>query len=92
MSAKYGGMEIMLACRRCHRLSYASQNEIWDDRAARRANRIRARLGWRPGILHDEGGKPAGMHWRTFERLVAEHETFVKQALAGMAKHFGFRL
>jgi hypothetical protein len=83
----YGGT--IFACRRCYRLAYPSQRESWDDRAARRAERIRARLGWVPGILNGGGGKPKGMHWRTFERLVVEHDACVEQSLAGFALRFG---
>jgi len=86
----YGGG--IFACRHCYRLAYPSQRETWDDRAARRADRIRAKLGWELGILNGEGLKPKGMHWRTFERLTAEHDAFVEQSLAGMVQRFGFNL
>lgn len=64
------------ACRTCNRLNYPSTRENAGDRAARRADKIRARLGWTPGILNGHEGKPKGMHWRTFERLVAEHDRY----------------
>lgn len=86
----YGGG--IFACRHCYRLAYPSQRETWDDRAARRADRIRNKLGWEPGILNGKELKPKGMHWRTFERLTAKHDTFVEQSLAGMAQRFGFKL
>lgn len=38
----------------------------------RRADRIRRRLGWDAGIANPSGGKPKGMHWRTFARLNVE--------------------
>ena len=82
----YGGG--IFACRRCHRLAYPSQRETADDRAARRANTIRRRLGWPVGILNPRGGKPKGMRWRTFERLTAEHDAFVSSSLAGMSQRF----
>jgi hypothetical protein len=84
----YGGN--IFACRHCYRLAYPCQRETADDRAARRADRIRARLRWEPGILNGDGGKPKGMRWRTFERLTVEHEAFVGKSLAGIAKRFGF--
>jgi len=86
----YGGA--IFACRHCYRLAYLSQRETDDDRAARRADRIRERLGWEPGILNGNGLKPKGMHWRTFERLTAEHDVFVEESLAGMAQRFGIKL
>ncbi|WP_233259006.1 hypothetical protein [Rubrivivax albus] len=83
----YGGT--VFACRHCHRLAYRVQRETDDDRAARRADSIRRRLGWEPGILNGNGLKPKGMHWRTFERLQAEHDEHVGVALAGMAGRLG---
>jgi hypothetical protein len=50
---------------------------------------IRRRLGWEPGILNGSGLKPKGMHWRTFERLQAEHDAHVAQSLAGIAARLG---
>ena len=50
-------------------LAYASAREDVCDRATRRADRLRARLGWEPGILNGNGGKPKWMRRRTFERL-----------------------
>ena len=79
----------LFACRRCKALAYASQSESHDDRAARRADRIRKRLGWEPGILNGPGLKPKGMHWRTYERLLAQHDDFVGVSLAGMSRKLG---
>lgn len=83
----YGGD--IFACRRCYRLAYPSQREADYDRVARRAETIRRRLGWEPGILNGEGGKPRGMHWRTFERLADEHNALVEASLTGAARRFG---
>ena len=85
----YIGGAGIFACRHCYRLAYACQRETADDRAARRADRIRDRLGWQAGILNFNGGKPKGMHWRTFERLQASHDFHVNAALAGMAAKLG---
>jgi len=68
----YGGM--VFACRHCHRLAYACQSEDASSRAIRRADKIRGRLGWEPGVANGVGAKPKWMRWRTFERLVAEHD------------------
>lgn len=84
------GVGRLFACRRCKRLAYASQGEGDDDRAARRAERIRKRLGWAPGILNGPGHRPKGMHWRTYWRLTAEHDTLMAVTLEGVAKRLGF--
>ena len=82
----YGGS--VYACRHCHKLAYSTQREQAYDRASNRADKIRNRLGWEAGILNGDGGKPKGMHWRTFERLHAEHGVYVNQSLAGIAAKF----
>ena len=81
----------LYACRQCYQLAYSCQRETADDRAARRADTIRRRLGWRVGILNPSGGKPKGMRWRTFERLTAEHDAFVRKSLAGIMRWLGNR-
>ena len=83
----FGGS--IFACRHCHKLAYECQRETDDDRACRRADTIRRRLGWERGILNGSGWKPKGMHWRTFERLRAEHDAYVMAALAGMGERLG---
>ena len=65
----------VFACRHCHQLAYPSQREDEADRARRKADRIRDRLGWPRGLWHGSNwGKPKGMHWTTYERLRAEHQ------------------
>lgn len=78
----YGGR--VFACRRCHQLAYRSQRETADDRATRRADTLRRRLGWVPGMLNDTGDKPKGMHWRTYWRLYARFNDAQNMALVGL--------
>ena len=82
----------LFGCRRCKRLPYTCQSEAADDRAARRADRIRKRLGWHIGILNGPGLKPRYMHKRTYERMRAQHDEFVGVSLGGMAKKLGLRI
>lgn len=86
----YGGG--IFACRQCYRLAYPSQRETDDDRAVRQADKIRERLGWVPGILNGEGGKPKWMRWQTFWRLSAKHSALVNQSLAGAMQRFGINI
>ena len=79
----------VFACRQCNRLAYRSQREADDDRATRRADKLRNRLGWEAGILNGDGNKPKGMHWRTYWRLYGQHNVHVNAALAGMAAKLG---
>ncbi len=61
------------ACRHCYQLKYASQKESKGNRGYRGAGKIRDKLGWMPGIANPPGGKPKGMHWRTYNRLLRKH-------------------
>ncbi len=78
----YGGA--VFACRHCYKLAYPCQRENHIDRMARRANRIRRRLGWKEGILNPIDVKPKGMHWKTFERLSHQHNLYCSASLDGM--------
>ena len=59
------------------------------DRAARKADKIRDRLGWEAGILNgaEPWNRPKGMHWRTYERLCREHDALLDRALVGIMDH-----
>lgn len=81
----YLGDSGSFACRHCCRLVYESQREPRDIRAIRRANRLRERLAWEPGILNGHGGIPTGMHGKTFRQLLNLHDEYVRRALEGQA-------
>lgn len=76
----------IFACRHCQQLAYKSQREAIDDRAHRRVNKIRDKLNWPRGILNPTGGKPKGMHWKTYYRLLSMHNEYSNQVLLGTAK------
>jgi tetratricopeptide (TPR) repeat protein len=83
----YGGT--IFASRHCHLLAYGTQRERRNDRLTRRTDKIRQRLGWEPGILNGDEDKPKGTHWRTFERLQKQHDTYVEALFASMMMRFG---
>jgi hypothetical protein len=67
--AKLYGAGTYFLCRHCYRLAYASQREDRYDRALRRSNNIRMRLGGEPGMASALPSRPKGMHHETYERL-----------------------
>lgn len=69
------------ACRHCFSLVHKSGQESSTDRLFRKVGKIRERLGWQPGIAQPDGEKPKGMHWETFDRLIAEHDAITQRIL-----------
>ena len=78
------------ACRHCGGLGYATQKEDAGDRASTKANKLRKRLGWPAGIAHGDGGKPKGMHWKTFLKLKSRHDALVQVSLYDISRKLGF--
>lgn len=75
----YGGF--VFACRHCYQLAYPSTREDEQARAFRKADQLRAKLGWRAGIAHGRGAKPKGMHWETFSKLARMHDLAAHKAM-----------
>ena len=62
-------------CRPCNSLTYSSQRERWSDRAMRKANKMRTKLGGSPGMANDIAPKPLHLHFKTYKRIINEiHE------------------
>ena len=76
-------------CRHCTKLAYASQFETSWQRALRRANKLKQRLGIGVGIAEPFPDKPKGMWVRTYDSLLDEilqAEIRVSEAEANMFK------
>ena len=78
------------ACRQCEGLGYATQKEGAGDRASSRADKLRKRMGWEAGILNGSGGKPKGMHWKTYQRLKDHHDALVQVSFHDIGRKLGF--
>jgi len=69
-------VEGLFTCRKCCELPYTCQMESDTDRAARRIRKVQKRLGspdWY-NVLDVRFPRPPGMHWRTYNRIVARAE------------------
>jgi hypothetical protein len=77
----------LFKCRKCCDLPYASQTESRSDRASRRIRKIQKRLGnpdWE-NVLDLWFPKPKGMHWKTYDRIVARADEPLKTIQLEMA-------
>ena len=78
------------ACRQCGGLAYATQKEGIGDRASRRADKLRKRLGWEAGILNGSGCRPKGMHKSTYQQLKQHHDDLVHISMLDIGRKIGF--
>jgi len=82
----------IFACRHCHQLAYSSQREDSASRMIRKADKIRAHLGWVPGIANAPGQKPKGMRLQTYWRLCKEQADLADVGLATIIQKLGLKL
>jgi hypothetical protein len=47
-------------------------------------------VGWDAGILNGDGGKPKGMHWKTYQRLKGHHDALVQLSFHDIGRKLGF--
>lgn len=59
-------------CRQCAGLVHESTRQSDDSRAFAKVNKVRDALGWGGGLASPMGGRPKGMHWKTYARLMQE--------------------
>jgi hypothetical protein len=71
-------------CRHCYDLRYESQREDNKDRALRRAQKIRMRVGGSANMMEPFPEKPKGMHHDTYMKLFWEHHEAKMKHLAGL--------
>ena len=67
----------LYVCRQCIGANYATQLMQPIDKLFSKVAKIRHRLQWQAGIAHGHGAKPKGMHYKTYFKLVWEHDRLV---------------
>jgi|SRR5215211_4750331 len=78
------GLGRYFLCSHCYDLVYKSQQDNEMQRALRRAQAIRGRLGGSANMTEPFPEKPKGMHWKTYDRLWWEHHDAEMEQLAGI--------
>lgn len=84
----YAGDHGLFSCRSCAQLAYRCQRETAGSRLIRRAERIRERMKWQPGIWNRTGDKPARMHWKTYYPLWFKHTQLVQASVVNAMAQF----
>ena len=64
----------LYVCRHCIGANYATQLMQPIDKLFRKVAKIRHRLQWQQGIANGHGSRSKGMHRKTYDRLVSEHD------------------
>jgi len=69
------------ACRHCQQINYESTRTTESSKPFERADKLRRRLGWVPGVAYGIGDKPRGMHTKTYLRLLQKYNTHAQATL-----------
>ena len=72
-------------CRKCAGLVHKSTRQSDDSQAYSKVDRIREKLGWGGGLCSPMGGRPKGMHWGTYARLMQQLTDAMVQAAGASA-------
>lgn len=76
----------IFACRQCKQLVYKSTRMAPSLKSFARANKIRERLGWDAGFANPKGGKPKGMHRKTYDQLLEQLNAHSIAAMQSVAR------
>lgn len=80
-------------CRHCLHLAYPVQREATHDRHARKANKLRNKLGLKPGIFNGPPiFKPNRMHQKTWDRLRWQLDNVTHQSMKEIAEYLDIEL
>jgi hypothetical protein len=80
------------ACRICCNLTYESCNETPRDRRFNKANKLRERIGARPGAFNPlPYSKPKGMHQTSWDRIMDEIQQLERIGIAQLGRMLGVR-
>ena len=78
------------ACRICCDLTYETSNETPLDRRFSKANKLRKRIGARPGVFnHLPIFKPKGMHQTTWDRIRNEIQCLEHRGIIELGRRLG---
>lgn len=79
----------LFLCRHCSQLPYASEHEDLMDRLWRQIRKLGQTVGAKPDESPWRWRRPKGMHWRTFERRVAQAEDLERRRDAAFYARLG---
>ncbi len=82
----------LYVCRHCISENYETQLMQPLDKLFRKVEKIRHRLGWQAGIANKHGNRPKGMHRKTYDRLVWEHDNLAKKIIGDTCKQMKITL